>query len=232
MKVAIMQPYFLPYIGYFQLIHAVDVFVVYDNIQYTKKGWINRNRFLQNGKDSYFSVAVQKDSDYLNVNDRRIALDFNRSKSLNKVREAYKKAPNFVEGFKIFENVVLYEDTNLFNYIYHSLDTVVKKLNIETKIIVSSSINMDHSLKAQDKVLAICKELGAHTYINAIGGKDLYSKEEFAANGVQLCFVRSKPIQYKQFDQAFVPWLSIIDVMMFNDRNTIIEMLKQYEVIR
>ncbi|WP_068776554.1 WbqC family protein [Paenibacillus sp. FJAT-26967] len=232
MKVAIMQPYFLPYIGYFQLIHAVDVFVVYDNIQYTKKGWINRNRFLQNGKDSYFSVAVQKDSDYLNVNDRTIALDFNRNKPLNQIREAYKKAPNFVEGFKIFENVVLHEDTNLFNYIYYSLDTVVKKLNIETKIVVSSSINMDHSLKSQDKVLAICKELGAHTYMNAIGGKDLYSKEEFAANGVELCFVRSKPIQYKQFDQAFVPWLSIIDVMMFNDWNTIIGMLEQYEVIR
>lgn len=231
MKIAIMQPYFLPYIGYFQLINAVDVFVVYDNIKYTKKGWFNRNRFLQNGEDVYFSIPLQKDSDYLNVNNRKIAVDFNKNKLLNQVRESYKKAPLFLQGYDIFKDSILNNETNLFTYIYYSIKKVVKEIDIQTEIIVSSSIDIDHSLRAQDKVLAICKELKATTYINAIGGVDLYTKEVFAENEIELCFIKSLPIEYQQFDNEFIPWLSIIDVMMFNDLDRIKEMLEEYEVI-
>ncbi|GLI08714.1 hypothetical protein YDYSG_47460 [Paenibacillus tyrfis] len=231
MRIAIMQPYFLPYIGYFQLINAVDVFVIYDNIEYTKKGWFNRNRFLQNGRDVYFSISVQKDSDYLNVNDRKIALDFNKKKLLNQLSEAYKKAPHFLQGIKIFEDSLLNNETNLFKYICYSINTVVKSLDIRTKIIISSSIDIDHSLRGQSKVLAICKQLNASTYINSIGGVDLYSKEVFAENEIELRFIRSKPIIYTQFKNEFVPWLSIIDVMMFNDLDNIKKMLEDYEVI-
>ncbi len=73
MKLAIMQPYFFPYIGYFQLINTVDEFVVYDNIEFTKKGWINRNRILVNGKDEYITLPIKKDSDFLHVKDRFLA---------------------------------------------------------------------------------------------------------------------------------------------------------------
>src|SRR5690606_18130129 len=122
MRLAIMQPYFCPYIGYFQLMNAVDKFVVYDNIQYTKKGWINRNRILMNGKDQLFSLPVKKDSDYLNINQRFLSDDFDgeKKKLLNKFKGAYNKAPYFKEIFPLLQEIINDDSNNLFDYIYHS----------------------------------------------------------------------------------------------------------------
>ncbi|CAE6771649.1 WbqC family protein [Paraburkholderia haematera] len=231
MKVAIMQPYFLPYIGYFQLIKAVDVFVVYDNIKYTKSGWFNRNRFLLNGEGVYFSVPIKKDSDYLNVVERKLAPEFDVDKLVNKLKAAYHRAPNFTQGFSILNESLLPNEANLFDFIKHSIDKVVERLEIKAKILVSSSIEIDHTLKAQDKVMAICRALGATTYINAIGGMELYSKEAFRQNGIDLGFIKSRPIEYRQFANDFVPWLSIIDVVMFNDIDVVKSMLDAYDVI-
>ena len=216
MKLGIMQPYFFPYIGYFQLIAAVDVFVVYDNIKYTKKGWINRNRMLQNGQDVMFSLPLKSDSDYLDVCQRELAADFNRSKFLNQIKGAYRRAPYFDKTFPLIEHIIQCEDTNLFTFLYQSIVKTCQHLGITTEIKVSSSIAVDHSLKNQDKVLALCSVLGASTYINAIGGIELYSKETFRERGIDLRFIRSKPFDYVQSGNEFVPWLSIIDVMMFN----------------
>jgi WbqC-like protein family len=221
MKVAIMQPYFLPYIGYFQLIAAVDTFIVYDNIKYTKKGWINRNRMLQNGKDVMFSLPLKSDSDYLDVCERELATDFNRDKLLNQFRGAYSRAPYFEQTFPLVEQIVKYEDRNLFRYIYHAITSVCEYLGIATEIKVSSSIVIDHDLKNQDKVLALCEAVGANVYVNAIGGMELYSKEAFLDKDIELKFIQSKPFEYTQFGAAFMPWLSIIDVMMFNSLDTI-----------
>ena len=121
MRVAIMQPYFFPYIGYFQLIGAVDLFIVYDNIKYTKKGWINRNRMLQSGRDVMFSLPLRSDSDYLQVRDRALADDFSRDKLLNQLRGAYARAPNFAEVFPMIERAVRHEDENLLAYLHHAL---------------------------------------------------------------------------------------------------------------
>ena len=231
MKLAIMQPYLFPYIGYFQLINAVDVFVVYDNIKYTKKGWINRNRFLQNGQDAVFSLSLKKDSDSLDVRDRSIAPDFNKGKLVNQIREAYRKAPCFEGAFALFERVMLNEETNLFKYIHHSITETCAYLGIRTEIVVSSTIDTDHSLQAQDKVLAICKSVGTDVYVNAIGGQELYSKEAFSGCGIELKFIKTMPIEYRQFNHDFVPWLSIIDVMMFNSKERVMELLGQYELI-
>src|SRR5882762_1494729 len=103
MRLAVMQAYFFPYIGYFQLIAAVDLFIVYDNIKYTKKGWINRNRMLQNGKDAMFSLPLKSDSDYRHVRERQVAADFNRDKFLNRIRGAYRRAPHFSETVALVE---------------------------------------------------------------------------------------------------------------------------------
>lgn len=215
MKLGVMQPYFMPYIGYFQLISAVDVFIVYDNIKYTKKGWINRNRMLLNGADAMFSIPVKKDSDALNVVQRELASDFNRNKLLGQFKGAYGKAPHFTETYKLLERVVFCKDDNLFQYIHHSLIEICRHLEIETEIKVSSSIPIDHNLKGQDKVLALCDAMKADTYINAIGGIDLYDKSEFRAYGIDLQFIKAMPFEYAQFSTPFVPWLSIIDVLMF-----------------
>ncbi len=216
-----MQPYFFPYIGYFQLIAAVDMFIVYDNIKYTKKGWINRNRMLQNGKDVMFSLPLKSDSDFLDVRERELAADFNRDKLLNQVKGAYRHAPYFVQTFPLVEQIVRYEDANLFRFLHHSIISTCAHLQITTEIKISSDIAIDHDLKNQDKVLALCAAVGASTYVNAIGGTELYSKETFREKGVDLKFIQSKPFEYSQFGDAFVPWLSIIDVMMFNPLDTI-----------
>lgn len=218
MKVAIMQPYVFPYIGYFQLIGAVDAFVVYDNIKYTKKGWINRNRFLLNGLDATFSLPLKKDSDYLDVCDREFAPDFNRAKLVNQFREAYREAPYFAETLPLLETVLLDAEANLFIYLHRSIAKVCEYLGVRTSIVVSSTIDIDHSLQGQDKVLALCKAVGADAYINPIGGVDLYSKDAFAASGLALSFLKSRPVEYPQFGNVFVPWLSIVDVLMFNGK--------------
>lgn len=232
MKLGIMQPYFFPYIGYFQLIAAVDVFVVYDNIKYTKKGWINRNRMLQNGQDVMFSLPLKSDSDYLDVCQRELAADFNRNKFLNQIKGAYRRAPYFEQTFSLVEGVVQCSDHNLFNFLHQSIVKTCEHLGITTEIRVSSNITMDHSLKNQDKVLALCSALDASTYINAIGGMELYSKDAFRERGIHLQFIRSNPFDYPQFGNTFVPWLSIIDVMMFNPLDTIQAALSNnYELI-
>jgi hypothetical protein len=216
MRLGIMQPYFLPYIGYFQLIAAVDQFVVYDNIKYTKKGWINRNRFLQNGKDATFSLSLKKDSDSLDVCERELAANFNRERLLNKLKSAYRRAPHFEQTFPLIEQVVRYPESNLFLFLHNSIAQVCTHLGITTKIIVASEVDIDHQLRAQDKVLALCEALDATVLVNAIGGVELYSKQVFSNKGIELDFIKSLPFKYEQFGYPFVPWLSIIDVMVFN----------------
>ena len=218
MRLAIMQPYLFPYIGYFQLINAVDQFVIYDNIKYTKKGWINRNRILCHGKDEYISIPLKKDSDYLNINQRFLSDSWHseKLKTLSKLKELYKKAPFFSTAFDTVDACINCEEQNLFSYIKYSLGKLCAYLSIKTPIVTSSSISINHELKAEEKVLAICNALHATTYINPIGGTELYNKEEFGRRGVELLFLKTNPFEYKQFDNEFIPFLSIIDVMMFN----------------
>lgn len=232
MKLGIMQPYFLPYIGYFQLISAVDIFIVYDNIKYTKKGWFNRNRMLLNGSDAIFSLPLKKDSDSLDVVQREIAADFDRSKLLNQLKGAYKRAPQFEQSYPLLERIVRYEDQNLFRYTHHSIVQLCAHFGINSKIMVSSEVPIDHGLKGQDKVLALCAATGADAYINSIGGIELYAKEDFHRMGVNLQFIKPKPFEYPQFGSPFVPWLSIVDVLMFNPLNTIRACINEnYELI-
>lgn len=223
MKVAIMQPYLFPYIGYFQLINSVDAFVIYDNIQFSKKGWINRNRILVNGTDAYITLPLKKDSDYLNVVERQLSEDWpqERKKMLNRITESYRKAPQFTAVYPLIEEAVLYEEKNLFRYILNSLQVINRYLEISTPLVVSSSVEIDHSLKAEKKVIALCRELKADTYINPIGGVDLYDKAEFKKEGIDLQFLKANAIPYPQLKNDFVPFLSIIDVMMFNDRESL-----------
>ena len=227
-----MQPYFFPYIGYFQLIGSVDLFIIYDNIKYTKKGWINRNRFLRNGADVVFTVPLRKDSDFHDIRDRAVAGDFDRGKLVNQMREAYRRAPHFHEAFPVVEKSVMAPLENLFEYIHGSVVEVCRYLGIGRRIVASSSIAIDPVLKAEDRVLALCKAVGASGYVNAIGGQNLYCREEFEARGIELKFLRSHAITYPQFGDPFVPWLSIVDVMMFNSVARIREFLEAgYELV-
>ena len=227
-----MQPYIFPYIGYFQLIAAVDAFVVYDNIKYTKKGWINRNRYLLNGQPATFSLPLRKDSDELDIRDRQLSADFNRSKLLAQVREAYRKAPHFIETLALMEQVIGNPVENLFDYLHSGITRTCEHLKITTPILVSSTIDADHSLHSQERVIGIAKAVGASEYINPIGGLALYSKDEFARQSLTLGFIRSRPFDYPQFGEVHVPWLSIMDVLMFNGAEKSREsLLPQFDLI-
>jgi hypothetical protein len=230
-KLAIMQPYFMPYIGYWQLLAAADNFVVYDNIQYTKKGWINRNRFVQNGRDSLFTIPLKKDSEYLDISRRAVADEFNRAKLLNRFEANYRKAPFFKTVFPLMTSIIMAEHSNLFEYVHHSVQVTAGFLGITTPIVISSTIAIEHSLRGVDKVVALCKAMGADTYINPIGGQNLYSTSSFEAHGIKLRFIRTRPISYRQFDDSFVPNLSIIDVMMFNSKESIQAMLGEFDFL-
>lgn len=216
-KVAIMQPYFLPYIGYWQLMSYVDIFVVYDDIEYSKKGWINRNRFLLNGKPEIFSLPLKKDSDFLDVRERQLSEIFSKEKIklVRRLEAAYYKAANFQDGKALLSDIFASTETNLFRFICQSIMQVRTRLGITNRLIVSSTLGIPRNTKAQARVIATCKALGATDYINPIGGADLYSKQAFFAEGIRLQFQKVRPLQYQQFKSAFVPNLSILDVIMF-----------------
>ena len=228
-----MQPYFFPYIGYFQLINSVDEFIIYDNIQYTKKGWINRNRILVNGSDKLITLPIKKDSDYLDVVQRELASSWksDRQKMLNLIKVAYLKAPFYKQAYELIEQCLATADYNLFDFIYNSLQKVNDYIGITTPMIKSSTINIDHTLKSEQKVMALCKESGAAVYINAIGGGHLYDKDRFKQQGLELNFIKSNPIKYTQFNNEFVSWLSIVNVLMFNSPIRIKEFVDSYTLI-
>ncbi len=229
MKVAIMQPYLFPYIGYWQLINAVDVFVIYDDVNYRKRSFINRNYILIKGNPHLFTLQLKKASQNKLINE--IEIGENREKILKTILFNYKKAPYFKEVYSLIEDILLNREKNLAKYLSYSIKRVSDFLDIKTKFLYSSEIPKDSSLKRQDRIINICKNLKATVYINSIGGKEIYDKSVFAENGIQLKFLKPKNIMYRQWDSNFIPNLSIIDVMMFNHRDEIKDMLNKYELI-
>lgn len=232
MKIGIMQPYFLPYIGYWQLMNAVDRYVVYDDVNYIKRGWINRNRILVNGEPRYINIRIVDASQNRLIRDTRIDRNgAETEKSLRTVEQAYKKAPCFRAVYPLVEEILTFPQERLVDFLLHSFRTVRAYLGIETELLLSSEIEKDGALKGQEKILSICRTLGADQYYNAIGGRELYSFREFERNGIRLSFLETQEIVYKQYGNPFQSNLSILDVMMFNSREQVREMLGRYRLI-
>ncbi|WP_347175255.1 WbqC family protein [Polaribacter uvawellassae] len=233
MKIAIMQPYLFPYIGYFQLINTVDTFVIYDDVNFIKKGYINRNSILDNSNRMLFSFPLIKASQNKKINSINIDSSLKwREKFIKSIQHNYKKAPFFNEVFPIIEEIVFYNQSeNLSHFLINSLKLVSGYLNIDTEFIISSALEKNNDLKGEDKILEICKILKADQYINPIGGLDLYKKDFFSRENIKLNFLKSEEITYKQYNNNFIPWLSIIDVLMFNSKENIDEILKSYSLL-
>lgn len=232
MKLAIMQPYFFPYIGYWQLIHAVDRFVIYDDVKYIKGGWINRNRLLINGEPTYITVPLYQSSSYKRICD--ISLQSSpvwRDKLVKMVETTYRKAPCFAEVFSVVESVIRHDADNLSDYLVHQLQTLSACMGIDTEFVVTSRCYKNNDLSGQERILDICKREGANTYINPQGGQALYERDAFTQNGLDLKFLIPSAIEYKQFGFLHVPWLSIIDVMMFNSKSQLSTLLNKYELV-
>jgi hypothetical protein len=236
MKIAIMQPYVFPYLGYFQLINTVDVFVFYDDVNYIKQGWINRNNILVNGQPLLFTIPLKKQSSFIKINEVMVNENICKkwqNKFLRTLKQSYSKAPFFEEVFPIVENVFTWsdEEIQISKLAINSVVEVCNYLDINTKIIPSSTIYENHNLSGQERVIDICnQEKGSH-YINPIGGQKLYEQSFFKENNLDLNFIQSSKIEYKQFGEGFTPWLSIIDVIMFNSAEDVKNQLKEFRLL-
>lgn len=233
MKIGIMQPYFFPYIGYWQLINIVDKYVVYDDVNFINRGWINRNRILVEGIPKYFNLPVLGASQNKLINQIRTNSDHKlKIRNLQILKSSYKRAPYFKSVYPLIEDIILYNEENMANYIFYSLKSICGFLGIKTELIISSKLKKDCTLKGQEKIIEICRLLEATDYYNAIGGKNLYSSSDFAKHNLHLHFLKTNDIKYKQFENEFRSNLSIIDVMMFNSLEEIRNMLYQYILLR
>ena len=217
MKLAVMQPYFLPYLGYFQLMAAVDQFVLYDDVNFKKRGWINRNRLLLNEKEHLFTAPLRAASQNRRINEIELQEDrVWRQKLVRTIRQAYQQAPQFDAVYPLISDIVLFPENNLSRYLKNGLARVKTYLGISTKLIPSSGIYANAELKGEKRILDICRQAGATLYLNAAGGRDLYDSKTFRERGVTLRFLESEPYVYRQQGPVFYPSLSIMDVLMFN----------------
>jgi len=229
-----MQPYLFPYIGYFQLINSVDKFVMYDDVAYIKQGWINRNRILINSKAHFFTVPLRQVSSFSLINETEIDnKKYKRwkDKFFKTIELNYKKAPFFDQSYHILKSVFNLDMFSISELAIRSCNIIVNYLSLKTILVETSSIYDNNALKGQDRILDICKIEKAASYNNLPGGKELYSKEKFKQNDIDINFTKSNDIKYNQFNNEFVPWLSIIDVLMFNPKQKIQEYLQEYELI-
>ncbi|MDF1594395.1 MAG: WbqC family protein [Desulfobacterales bacterium] len=232
MKIAVMQPYFFPYIGYWQLIHAVDHFVIYDDVNYIKGGWINRNRILINEKPSYITVPLHKASSFKRICDTVLQPSpFWRKNLVKTVEMNYRKAPYFEEVFPIVADLIRFEVENLSDYLVYQLKTLSKFMGINTHFRETSRYYGNSALHGQARILDICKREAATVYINLQGGQALYERNAFTQFGVELKFIKPATLEYKQFGSGHVPWLSIIDVLMFNPTRRFQTLLNSYNLL-
>ncbi len=232
MTIGIMQPYIFPYIGYFQLINAVDKFIVYDDVAYINKGWINRNNILVGGKASLFTLPLVNASQNRLIRDIEVDnLPVWTKKFLRTIEQSYKKAPFYNETLEILAEVFQSEPANIAELCTKSLKTTCTYLGIKTELVDSSVVYNNQHLKAQERILDICKQENADHYINPSGGMVIYDKQLFADNKILLNFIKSKPVHYNQFKNEFVPWLSMIDILMFCPVDAIQQYLKEFELV-
>lgn len=229
MTLAIMQPYFLPYIGYFSLMKAVDRFVVYDDVAFINRGWVNRNQLLVGGKAHLFTIPLREASQNKKI--REIALDETtrwREKLLRTVEQSYKKAPHFAPAYSLLAQVLQTPAGTIADLALNGLRAVNEYLGLRTELVPTSTLYENSPLKAQERILDICRREGASRYINPVGGMELYDKAAFADAGIELFFIQSAKVEYPQFGGEFVPWLSILDVLMFNSPNQVHALLDCY----
>lgn len=232
MTVGIMQPYFFPYLGYFQLFGAVDKFVLLDDVNYIVKGYINRNSILLCGAAHRFTIPIEKPSRNKLINETRISSTVEwKPNLLNTIKMAYSKAPCFEEAFGLIKNIVDFDENDLTRYLLHEFAEIKDYLGMKTELLVSSQVPKDNCLRAQDRIIAINKSLKATRYINPIGGQALYDRSDFLKEGIELSFIKMDDVVYRQFKNEFVPNLSMIDVLMFNSKAEIRELLARFCLI-
>jgi hypothetical protein len=225
----VMQPYIFPYLGYFQLIQSVDRFVLYDDVNYIKGGWVNRNFIQRGGVKHLFTISLEKASPNKKINQILIKDTFKRF--LNTIRHFYSKAPFFGSVFPLLEDIAGYNDRNLARFAGNSIILLCSYAGIETEILYSSEIREEKLLSGKERLINICKILGASVYINSIGGERLYDRDDFKNNGIELIFLKPDSDRNCHDQTGIVTHLSIIDVLMYNSQSQIKTLLNQFSLV-
>jgi len=226
--IAVMQPYFFPYLGYFQLAGSVDRFVFLDDVAYIKKGYINRNRILLGGQPFSFSIAVERISQNRRIDEHFFTGAFDSF--LEQLRHAYSRAPFFDEVFGLVKAVCLEPDRNVARKSAASVCAVFDYLKLPFSNQFASEMQRTEA-NGESRILELCQYFGADTYHNAAGGQKLYDSRRFADVGVRLRFVSNRFATYHQGVETFVPGLSIIDVLMHNPREQVCKMLLDFDLL-
>ncbi len=251
MKLAVMQPYFFPYIGYFQAINAVDKYIVYDDLNYIYQGWVDRNRLVDKS-GTVFYIRPQLINASVSSLISEIELhpkQFWRKKLLKTLSFTYAGADSFKETFNLIQEILLFETNSLSNFNFHAIKKIADYLEIKTQLVQEKTKykNLEEELRTKRpssnseeheqletklvRALEICTTEKATVFINAFGGQLLYKKEDFKKNGIDLFFIETKPYNYKQFTNTFYPHLSIIDVLMHNGKEKTQHLLNNYTLI-
>jgi hypothetical protein len=219
--VGIMQPYYFPYEGYFSYILNCDTFVLHENVQYTKKGWINRNRILNQSGVTHLTLPLKDASDRTYIGQRVISESFDPLKQFRLIEGTYRKAPFWSELSDFLPNLLHPESSSLFDHLFLTISVICNLLEIETTIMRSSDYGTIEDLRGQELVLELCKRSGAASYLNPSGGRELYSHDVFAMNGINLAFIEYSPAEYVQSSNKkhsdsgsiFQQRLSILDTL-------------------
>lgn len=228
---AMMQPYLFPYLGYFQLIAASDVFVLLDDVQYIKRSWINRNQVLVNGQAKLITFPLRKGSQTDLINQRQLCDDLEQETLLKMLERCYAKAPHRAEVMALLQEILANPERNLALFTENSIRRICCYLEIDTPMFRGSELADTRHMDKQERIIYLARKLDCNRYLNPIGGLELYCAALFRDHGLQLNFLRMDDLTYPQLKHPFVPYLSIIDVLMFNDRPTVQGMLKRFSVL-
>ena len=235
MKIALMQPYFLPYIGYFQLVNAVDKFIFFDDAAFIKKGWIHRNNILLNGRRHRFTIPIRNMSSFTPIRSTMISENprFWQRKLSETFRHAYHKAPFFEVIFpKVDEILRGAKNRPIADVAIDSIQMVLDYIGTEHTLMRSSERSYNNSqLELSERVVDICQKEGGTTYINAIGGQSFFDKPYFNQWDIQIQFLKPNLRNYAQSLPEFIAGLSILDVLMYNNPMTIKAMLGDYKLL-
>jgi hypothetical protein len=228
LTVAIMQPYFFPYLGYFQLAAKSDIFVFHDDAQYIKGGWVNRNRIARDGKESWLTLPVLRGAHDLAINERRYQLTPRVvDRLLRRIGAAYADAPRFEQTRALVGEILNCGDANVATFNARLVQRVAGQLGIRASFVFSSQLGKDNRLTGQERVIDICRRLGATDYVNPIGGTRLYQAERFSREGIDLSFLESTVASCRPSEDPPIAPLSIIDALMFNGDDVMAALLKQ-----
>lgn len=232
MKLAIMQPYFFPYLGYFSLIDAADEFVIYDDVSFIKRGFVNRNTFLGANGPFRYTLPVQGASQNMQIDELALNdFDKNADAFLNKLKHSYSKAPYYEATMSMLNELFSKTEVKLADFLVETILATSNYIGINTSIRRSSELKLAPEYSGQQRIIKMCQTLEADEYVNAVGGISLYDPDDFRRSGVALQFVKFSGGIYSQFDNEFVPNLSIIDTLMFNSPSKVLSLVKKYELV-